>query len=103
MTVSVDADNVFTVVAVDGSTAVGGQGTGETISFLAQSTAFGNYGSIAPYACASSVTTVGFLDAGGDKARVTLTFTFTNCTTAGSSSKAVTCGATYYGDAEKVG
>lgn len=101
MTVSVDADNVYTVVAVDGSTAVGGQGTGETISFLAQSSAFGKYGSIAPYTCASAVTTVGFLDAGDDRARVTLTITFTKCVAAGSTSKAVTCGATYYGDAEK--
>ena len=68
MTVSTDVNDVFTVVAVDGSTAIGGQGSGEVISFIASAPTFGSYGSIAPYSCASTLSTVGFLDAGADKA-----------------------------------
>lgn len=101
MTVSVDENDVFTVVAVDGSTATGGQGPGETISFLAQSPKFGNYGSIAPYTCASILSGVGYLTQGDNQAKVTVTITFTDCNTPGSTSNAVTCGAIYYGDATR--
>ncbi|MFN5062301.1 MAG: hypothetical protein ACK5GN_05590 [Pseudomonadota bacterium] len=102
MTVSVDANDVFTVVAVNGERAVGGQGQGESISFLAKSDKFGNYGSIAPYACESIVSEVGFLSAGTDKADATLTIKFNNCASPGADSKKVTCGATYFGDAVRV-
>lgn len=102
MTVSTDSDGVFTVVAVDGSTATGGQGIGEVISFIATAPQFGNYGSIAPYNCSSTLSTVGFLDAGSDKARVTLSVSFTDCNTPGSTEDPITCGVTYYGDADRV-
>jgi hypothetical protein len=101
MTVSVDENDVFTVVAVDGSTATGGQGPGETISFLAQAPKFGSYGSIAPYTCSSIQSGVGYLTQGDNQAKVTLTITFTDCNTPGSTSSAVTCGAIYYGDATR--
>lgn len=101
MTVSVDENDVFTVVAVDGSTATGGQGPGETISFLAQSPAFGEYGSIAPYTCASIISGVGYLTEGDNNARVTVTITFTDCVSPDSSQDEFTCGAIYYGDATR--
>jgi hypothetical protein len=102
MTVTTDVNDVFTVVAVDGSIATGGQGAGEIISFIASAPTFGNYGSIAPYSCASTLSTVGFLDAGTDKARVTLLVQFTDCYTPGSSEDPISCSVTYYGDATKV-
>lgn len=102
MTVSTGVNDVFTVVAVDGSTAIGGQGSGEAISFIASAPTFGSYGSIAPYSCTSTLSTVGFLDAGADKARVTLLIQFTDCNTPGSSEGPFTCSVTYYGDATKV-
>jgi hypothetical protein len=103
MTVSVDANDVFTVVAVDGSVAIGGQGQGEDISFLAQSSKFGNYGSIAPYTCESVVSGVGYLAIGDDQAKVTLTVTFTNCTSPSTTDDPVTCAAIYFGDAQRIG
>ena len=102
MTVSTDVNDVFTVVAVDGSTATGGQGSGEVISFIASAPTFGNYGSIVPYSCASTLSTVGYLDAGTDKARVTLLIQFTDCNTPGSSEDPISCSVIYYGDATKV-
>lgn len=103
MNVSIDADNVYTVTAVDGSVAVGGQGQGEVISFLASASVFGNYGSIAPYTCGSSLSTVGYLDAGSDKADVTLTVHFSNCVAPGDPpDKTFECGVIYYGEATKV-
>lgn len=102
MTVNIDSNNVFTVTAVDGSVAVGGQGQGESISFLANSAVFGNYGSIAPYICASSLSTVGYLDEGQDKAKVTLTIAFTDCLAPGDSEDDLfDCAVIYYGDATK--
>ena len=101
MNISIDSNDVFTVVAVDGSTATGGQGAGETISFLAQAPVFGNWGSIAPYSCSSTLSQVGYLANGSDKAQVTLTINFNSCNTPGSSASAVTCVATYYGDATR--
>jgi hypothetical protein len=97
MTVSVDANDVFTVVAVDGSVAVGGQGQGEDISFL------GNYGSIAPYTCESVISGVGYLTIGSDQAKVTLTIGFTNCTTPTTTDNPVSCSVLYRGDAQRVG
>jgi hypothetical protein len=103
MTVSIDGSNVFTVTAFDGSVAVGGQGQGEVISFLATASKFGNYGSISPYTCTSSLSTVGYLDAGDNKANVTLTVQFTGCVKPGDAQKKqFNCGAIYYGDATKV-
>ena len=103
MTVTIDANNVFTVTAVDGSVAVGGQGQGESISFLANSVSFGNYGSIAPYTCESILSTVGYLDEGQDKAKVTLTIQFTNCATSSDpDADQTTCAAIYYGNATKI-
>jgi len=102
MTVTVDANNVFTVRAVDGSVAVGGQGQGESISFLATSPVFGNYGSISPYVCASSLSTVGYLDVGDNKADVTLTVEFSDCVAPGDSDDDdFDCAAIYYGNAVK--
>ena len=104
MTVSIDSNGVFTVVAVDGSVATGGQGEGEDISFLAQAPVFGNYGSIAPYSCENVLAEVGYLSVGEDKARVTLTYQFTDCTAPGTdndSDNPVSCGAVYFGDATK--
>ena len=103
MTVSID-NNVFTVVNVAGEVAIGGQGQGEDISFLAQAPVFGNYGSIAPYTCESVVAEVGFLTAGDTQAQVTMTYQFTNCTAPGTdydSDNPVSCGAVYFGDATK--
>jgi hypothetical protein len=91
MTVSIDANDVFTVVAVDGSVATGGQGEGEDISFLAQ------------YTCESVVSGVGYLAIGDDQAKVTLTVTFTNCTSPSTTDDLVTCAASYFGDAQRVG
>lgn len=103
MTVTIDANNVYTVTAVDGSVAVGGQGQGESISFLATAAVFGNYGSIAPYVCASSLSSVGYLDRGDNKAQVTLTVEFTDCIAPGDSEDdQFDCAAIYYGDATKV-
>lgn len=101
MNISIDTHDVFTVVAVDGSTATGGQGPGETISFLAQAPVFGNWGSIAPYSCSSTLSQVGYLENGSDKAQVTLTINFNSCNTPGSTDSAVTCAVTYYGDATR--
>jgi hypothetical protein len=102
MTVTVDDNDVFTVVAVTGETAVGGQGQGESGSFLARSAKFGNYGSIAPYRCENIKSEVGYLSMGDDKADVTVTITFTNCTSPGAGDNQTTCGATYFGDAVRV-
>lgn len=101
MTVSVDENDNYTVVAVDGSIATGGQGQGETISFLAKADHFGNYGSIAPYTCTSSRSEVGYLTEGDNKAKVTLTVYFTGCTTPSSSKKPLNCDAIYYGEATR--
>ena len=100
--VSIDQD-VFTVEAVDGSIATGGQGYGETISFLANADTFGNYGSIAPYTCESSSSAIGYLAIGDNNADVTLTISFTNCTEAGSSAAAISCAVIYFGEAQRVG
>lgn len=102
MTVSIDANNVFTVVGGEGSVAVGGQGEGEVISFIASAPTFGNFGTTAPYTCATALATVGYLDAGTDKARVTMTYEFTDCAQAGSDDL-ISCGVIYYGEADKVG
>ncbi len=101
--VTIDSSDVFTVVAIDGSVATGGQGDGETISFLANAATFGDYGSTAPYSCESSSAAVGYLGIGDDKAEVTLTYTFTNCTEAGSTNAAISCGVIYFADAERIG
>jgi len=101
-TVSIDANNVFTVVGGEGSVAVGGQGEGEVISFIASAPTFGNFGTTAPYTCATALATVGYLDAGTDKARVTMTYEFTDCAQAGSDDL-ISCGVIYYGEADKVG
>ena len=103
MTITIDPENVFTVVAVDGSTAVGGQGPGEDISFVAQADQFGNYGSIAPYSCTSTSSLVGYLAIGSDQADVTLTVNFNECSTPGSTDAPVTCAAVYYGKATRTG
>lgn len=102
MTVSVDVNDVFTVVAVTGEQAVGGQGQGESGSFLAKSARFGNYGSISPYSCESIESEVGYLSMGDDKADVTLTIKFTDCTSPSTGDRKTTCGATYFGDAVRV-
>ena len=101
MIISVDQNETFTVVAVDGSVAVGGQGNGETISFLAKSSSFGKYGSTTPYTCQSSKSEVGYLSEGDDKATVTLTISFTGCGTSDTSRKPISCGAIYYGEATR--
>ena len=103
MTVSIDANNVYTVTAVDGSVATGGQGLGEGISFAAQSPTFGDYGSIAPYTCESILSEVGYLADGEDKAKVTLTVYFTTCSTPSTTETPVTCGVIYYGAADRIG
>ena len=85
MTVSIDTNEVFTVVAVDGSTAVGGQGVGENISFLANSSNFGSYGTTLPYVCDPVTVKVGFLSVGDNEANITVTYPFNNCAIPGSS------------------
>lgn len=103
MTVSVDDADTFTVVAVNGDTAVGTQGDGETVSFLASSAQFGRYGAITPYSCKKVVSELGYLSVGADKARVILTIQFTECTTTADTQKrATSCAATYFGDATRV-
>jgi hypothetical protein len=101
MTISVSDSDVFTVVAVNGDSAVGGQGQGESISFLASSPKFGNYGNTGSYTCQEIVSEIGFLSIGTDKANATLTIKFNDCSSS-SDSKSVTCGATYFGDAVRV-
>lgn len=102
MRVDIDQNQVFTVTAVDGSVAVGGQGAGESVSFLAQSQTFGRYGSSAPYTCASTISSIGFLDVGAPNASVTLTIAFKDCITpADPKKKKFSCAAIYYGDATK--
>jgi hypothetical protein len=102
MTVTVDVNDVFTIVAVTGDRAVGGQGQGESGSFLAKSPRFGNYGSINPYSCKTIESEVGYLSRGEDKADVTVTVKFTDCSSPGSGDRLITCGATYFGDAVRV-
>jgi hypothetical protein len=101
MTVSVDDNDVYTVVAVTGETAIGGQGVGESISFLAKSSHFGNYGSIAPYTCASISSEIGFLSTGDNSATASLVVKFTDCTKPDSPTKKTSCGATYFGEATR--
>jgi hypothetical protein len=103
MAVTVDDADTFTVVAVNGDTAVGKQGDGETVSFLASSAQFGRYGAITPYSCKKVVSELGYLSVGTDKARVILTIQFTECTTTADPEKrASSCAATYFGDAARV-
>ncbi len=101
--VTIDSSDVFTVVAIDGSVATGGQGPGETISFLANAATFGDYGSTAPYTCESSSAAIGYLGIGDDQAKVTLTYSFNNCTEPGSTATAISCGVFYSADAERIG
>lgn len=103
MTVTVDENDVFKVVTVDGNVATGGQGDGETISFLATFQKFDRYGSISPYTCDSTETQVGYLTQGSSKAEVTITSYFNNCNTPDSTSEAISCAAIYYGMADLVG
>lgn len=102
MVVSVDANDVYTVVAVDGSVATGGQGEGENISFLANAPVFGNYGSTSPYTCTSSESEVGYLAIGDTRADVTLTIYFNSCTTPDTVDDPISCAVIYFGDADKV-
>jgi hypothetical protein len=103
MTVTVDEADIFTVVAVNGDTAAGKQGDGETVSFLASSAQFGRYGSITPYSCKKVVSELGYLSVGTDLARVILTVQFTECTTSADPQKrATSCAATYFGEATRV-
>ena len=103
MSVSVEDNDVFTVRAVTGETAIGGQGQGESISFLASSPNFGNYGSITPYTCKTIVSEIGFLSIGEDKAKVDLTIKFNDCATAAAPTKITSCGVTYFADGVRVG
>jgi hypothetical protein len=102
MTVSVDENEVYTVVAVTGERAIGGQGQGESGGFLAKSPQFGNYGSTGAYTCDTIESEVGYLTMGDDKADVTVTIKFTDCSSPGTGDKKTTCGATYFGDAVRV-
>lgn len=101
--VSIDESAVFTVSAVDGSLATGGQGPGETISFLATADTFGDFGSIAPYTCESTSAEIGYLGIGDDQAKVTLTTFFNNCSQPGSTDPVISCATIYFGDAQRVG
>jgi len=103
MTVTVNENDVFKVVTVDGNAATGGQGDGETISFLATFEKFDRYGPINPYSCESTETQVGYLTQGDTKADVTLTVYFNNCNTPGSTDQPISCAAIYYGEADLVG
>lgn len=103
LTVTIDENEVYTVQAVDGSRAVGGQGSGETSSFLASAPVFGDYGPIAPYNCESVLSSVGFLDRGTDKATVTLKISFSKCRPAGSTSSPRNCAAIYSSESERIG
>lgn len=103
MSVSVDVNDVFTVRAVTGETATGGQGQGESISFLASSPKFGNYGSTGQYTCQKILSEIGFLSVGEDKAKVDLVIKFTDCATADAPTKITSCGVTYFGDGVRVG
>ncbi len=102
MNVSIDASDVYTVVAINGSIATGGQGQGEKISFLAQSDDFGNYGSIAPYSCQSTQSDVGYLSNGTNNAQVTVTIYFNSCSTPETVDSPISCGVIYFGDAVRV-
>ena len=102
MQVSISGDNLFTVNAVDGSTAVGGQGDGETISFTASAPTFGNFSSTstAGFNCTSSTALVGFLTTGDSSANVSLTYSFVGCTDA-SGSRQQDCAVTYFAEATR--
>jgi hypothetical protein len=102
LTVSIDENDVYTVRAVDGSVATGGQGSGETISFLTQAPTFGNFGSIAPYTCETAISYIGFIEKGTDKATVTLQYKFTNCQVDGSSDTTDVCSAVYTAEATRI-
>lgn len=100
MVVNEDAAGVVTVLAANGDLATGGQGVGETISFTANSSSFGSFGTTAPYVCTASPYTLGYVEQGDNKADVTTYVTFTNCTVAGGSST-TSCSVLYSGSATK--
>lgn len=103
MSISVDDSDTFNVVAVNGDTAAGQQGRGESISFVARGDKFGSHGPTDPYTCASIVAEVGYLAIGNDQAEVTVTHYFTDCATPSSSNSLVSCAVTYYGNAQRAG
>ena len=100
MTISEAGDGTLTVVANDGSIAVGRRGDGESISFSAESAVFGDYGEIAPYLCTSSAR-IGYLGAGDDQARVSLVILFLGCSDPVEPDESFDCAVTYSGDAVK--
>jgi hypothetical protein len=100
MVVAIDSDDTFVVTGADGSTAVGGQGEGESISFTAEAAVFGDFGSILPFVCPSTAI-VGFLSNGDSEAKITVTYSFTDCVTP-DSSETTDCFARYYVDGTKL-
>jgi hypothetical protein len=100
MVVAIDSDDTFVVNGADGSTAVGGQGEGENISFTAEAAVFGDYGSVLPYVCTSTAS-VGFLTNGDSEAKITVTYSFSDCVTP-DSSETIDCFARYYGEGTKL-
>ncbi len=102
LTVSIDENDIYTVEAFDGSVATGGQGSGETNSFLTQAPRFGDYGSLGSFTCEKSTASVGFIEKGSDKATVTLQYKFTNCKSAGSDRTTRVCSTVYSAEATKI-
>lgn len=100
MQVSISGDQVYTVTAVDGSTAIGGQGDGETVSFTASAPTFGKFHSTNTFRCSSTSAIVGFLTTGDSSANVSLTYSFVDCTDV-SGARQQDCAATYFAEAVK--
>jgi hypothetical protein len=102
ITVSIDENDNYTVIAIDGSIANGGQGSGETNSFLAKASRFGDYGTSSPFDCESSTASVGFIEKGANNATVTLQYKFTNCRSAGTSKATKVCSTVYSAEATRI-
>ena len=100
LTVNEAADGTFTIIAADGTTAVGGQGDGEEISFSANAPYFGDYGSILPYVCTATAR-VAFLSVGETKSEIAIVQMFNDCVVP-TSTQVTDCFATYYYTGEKL-
>jgi hypothetical protein len=101
MTVSEDELGVIHVQAATGERAVGGQGDGETISFVATSPAFGDYDPARSYPCGPSISQVGFITQGDDEAHVSVVISFNSCAAGDGSGTLISCYLSYRGEATK--
>jgi len=101
MTVSEDANGIFTVDGAEGSRATGQQGDGEEISFTASAPFFGDVGPILPFVC-DATSTVSFLTTGSSESKIAVVVSFTNCTNLTETDSVDDCSATYRWDGAKL-